>query len=79
MLTLTKLMICHIQVNSYEFCKKKFVKLHEICIFHILFFPDDREMVLLLATVIVHARPKHLLSTLNYADLFAWAVPSDMM
>ena len=42
-------------------------------------YPDDREMVLLLATVIVHARPKHLLSTLNYADLFAWAVPSDMM
>lgn len=62
-----------------NFVKKKFVKLHEICIFHILFFPDDREMVLLLATVIVHARPKHLLSTLNYADLFAWAVPSDMM
>ena len=42
-------------------------------------YPDDREMVLLLASVIVHARPKHLLSTLNYADLFAWAVPSDMM
>ena len=55
------------------------MKLHEICIYHISFFPDDREMVLLLATVIVHARPKHLLSTLNYADLFAWAVPSDMM
>ncbi len=42
-------------------------------------YPDDRDMVLLLATVVVHARPLHLLSTLNYADLFAWAVPSDMM
>ena len=42
-------------------------------------YPDDKEMVLLLANVIVHARPKHLMSTLNYADLFAWAVPSDMM
>ena len=36
-------------------------------------------MVLLLATVIVQSRPKHLLSTLNYADIFAWAVPSDMI
>ena len=44
-----------------------------------LAYPNDREMVLLLATVIVQSRPKHLLSTLNYADLFAWAVPSDMM
>lgn len=41
--------------------------------------PGDKEMVLLLATVIVNARPKRLMSTLNYADLFAWAVPSDMM
>ena len=44
-----------------------------------LAYPNDREMVLLLATVIVQSRPKHLLSTLNYADIFAWAVPSDMM
>ncbi len=36
-------------------------------------------MVLLLANVIVQARPRHLLSSLNYADLFAWGVPSDMM
>ena len=42
-------------------------------------YPDDKEMVLLLANVIVHAKPKYLMSTLNYADLFAWAVPSDMM
>ena len=42
-------------------------------------YPDDREMILLLATVIVQARPIHLLSTLNYADLFAWTVPKDMM
>jgi len=36
-------------------------------------------MILLLATVIAAARPMHLLSTLNYADLFAWSVPIDMM
>jgi hypothetical protein len=42
-------------------------------------YPDDREMILLLATVIVQARPIHLISTLNYADLFAWTVPKDMM
>jgi hypothetical protein len=42
-------------------------------------YPDDREMILLLATVIVQARPIHLLATLNYADLFAWTVPKDMM
>lgn len=41
--------------------------------------PTDHDMVLLLATVIVHARPVHLISTLNYADLFAWTVPIDMM
>ena len=36
-------------------------------------------MVLLLASVIIRARPMHLMSTLNYADLFAWAVPIDIM
>jgi hypothetical protein len=36
-------------------------------------------MVLLLASVLVQARPRHLMSTLNYADLFAWTVPIDMM
>ncbi len=41
--------------------------------------PDDHDMILLLATVIVAARPTHLMSTLNYADLFAWSVPIDMM
>jgi len=44
-----------------------------------LAYPDEREMILLLATVIVQARPKHLIATLNYADLFAWTVPKDMM
>ncbi len=41
--------------------------------------PSAHDMVLLLATVIVSARPNHLMSTLNYADLFAWSVPIDMM
>ena len=41
--------------------------------------PDDHDLTLLLATVIVAARPAHLMATLNYADLFAWSVPIDMM
>ena len=41
--------------------------------------PTESDLVLLLASVIVQARPLHLMSTLNYADLFAWTVPIDMM
>ena len=41
--------------------------------------PGESDMVLLLATVVVQARPMHLMATLNYADLFAWSVPVDMM
>ena len=44
-----------------------------------LSYPDDREMILLLASVVVQARPTHLLATLCYADNFAWTVPTDMM
>lgn len=72
--------------DSYEMTSIKLIKLnllgHQINLLTVpddLCYPNDREMVLLLATVIVQARPRHLLSTLNYADLFAWAVPSDMM
>ena len=56
-------------------------------LYHIIFItvpddlpsPDDHDLTLLLATVIVAARPAHLMATLNYADLFAWSVPIDMM
>ena len=41
--------------------------------------PNRGELIMLLASVIVQARPSQLLSTLNYADLFAWSVPCDMM
>ena len=41
--------------------------------------PVEREMIMLLASVVVQARPCHMLSTLNYADMFAWTVPTDMM
>ena len=41
--------------------------------------PAESDMVLLLATVVVQARPMRLMATLNYADLFAWSVPVDMM
>ncbi len=41
--------------------------------------PSEQDMILLIATCIVHSRPQHLMSTLNYADLFAWSVPIDMM
>ena len=44
-----------------------------------LFYPDDREMILLLASVIIQARPAHLLATLCYADTYAWTIPTDMM
>ena len=44
-----------------------------------LFYPDDREMILLLASVIIQARPAHLLATLCYADTYAWPIPTDMM
>ncbi|XP_040579519.1 uncharacterized protein [Lepeophtheirus salmonis] len=42
-------------------------------------YPNDAELIMLLATVIIHARPKHLMATLNYADVFAWSVPADMI
>jgi hypothetical protein len=41
--------------------------------------PSDNDLILLIATCIVHARPMHLLATLDYADLFAWSVPIDIM
>lgn len=41
--------------------------------------PNDHDMVLLLTTVIIRARPMHLMSTLDYADLYAWAVPIDII
>ena len=41
--------------------------------------PSDHDMILLIAACIVHSRPMHLMSTLHYADLFAWSVPIDMM
>ena len=44
-----------------------------------LCYPDDREMILLLAIVIVQARPTYLLATLCYADIFGWTIPTDMM
>ena len=44
-----------------------------------LYCPDDREMILLLASVIIQARPTHLLATLCYADTYAWTIPTDMM
>ena len=44
-----------------------------------LYYPDDREMILLLASVIIQARPAHLLATLCYADTYAWTIPTDMM
>ena len=44
-----------------------------------LYYPDDREMILLLASVIIQSRPAHLLATLCYADTYAWTIPTDMM
>ena len=44
-----------------------------------LFYPDDREMILLLASVVIQSRPAHLLATLCYADTYAWTIPTDMM
>ena len=44
-----------------------------------LYYPDDRDMILLLASVIIQARPTHLLATLCYADTYAWTIPTDMM
>ena len=44
-----------------------------------LYYPDDREMILLLAIVVVQSRPTHLLASLCYADTFAWTIPTDMM
>ena len=41
--------------------------------------PSDHDMILLIAACIVNSRPMHLMSTLHYADLFAWSVPIDMM
>ena len=41
--------------------------------------PNRGELIMLLASVIVQARPSQLISTFNYADLFAWSVPCDMM
>ena len=43
------------------------------------YYPDDREMILLLASVIIQSRPAHLLATLCYADTYAWTIPTDMM
>ena len=44
-----------------------------------LYYPDDREMILLLASVVIQSRPAHLLATLCYADTYAWTIPTDMM
>ena len=44
-----------------------------------LYYPGDREMILLLASVIIQSRPAHLLATLCYADTYAWTIPTDMM
>ena len=44
-----------------------------------LYYPDDRDMILLLASVIIQSRPAHLLATLCYADTYAWTIPTDMM
>ena len=65
--------------NSFSDCKslkdqvKKAEEENELC------YPDDREMILLLASVIIQARPAHLLATLCYADTYAWTIPTDMM
>ena len=42
-------------------------------------FPSDEEMILLLSSVLVQARPIHLMAAISYIDAFAWTVPVDMM